>query len=166
MRLFIFIIAFFAIPITIFAQQTIHRIKVTKKPQKAEVLSPASSNEVFKVVEVMPRLDIEKCKDKMTEKERENCSKVEMQNFVQTNIRYPDAAKKINLQGKVFVSFVIKADATMADFQIVRDIGGGCGVEALRVVKLLGEKYRWIAGSSRGKAVDVLYNFPVSFGLK
>ena len=53
------------------------------------------------------------------------------------------------------------------DAQVVRDIGGGCGQEALRIVELMnGMPNRWTPGKQRGRAVKVLFNLPVKFKLE
>ena len=83
--------------------------------------------------------------------------------YLQSNIRYPVIAKETNIQGKVFVSFVIEKDGTVTDVQVLRGIGGGCDEEAMRVVR---EMPRWIPGKQRGVPVRVKYNLPVKFVLQ
>ena len=54
--------------------------------------------------------------------------------FLADNIVYPQMAKESNVQGKVYVSFVIDARGHITNVKLLRGIGGGCDQEALRVI--------------------------------
>lgn len=82
--------------------------------------------------------------------------------YLSENIKYPQIAKENNITGRVFVTFVVEKDGSIASPRVLRDIGGGCGAEAVRVVKAMP---KWKAGKQRGKAVRVQFNLPVSFNL-
>jgi TonB family protein len=82
--------------------------------------------------------------------------------FLQENIQYPEVAKKNGVQGKVYVTFVIKADGSVADVKILRGVGAGCDEEAFRVVKMMP---KWNPGLQKGKPVNVAYNLPIMFKL-
>ena len=79
-----------------------------------------------------------------------------------SNIKYPQLAKENNITGKVFVSFVVEKDGSVGQVKILRDIGGGCGAEAVRVVKAMP---KWKPGKQRGKPVRTQFNLPVDFSL-
>ena len=83
--------------------------------------------------------------------------------FIADNIKYPQLAKENNITGKVFVSFVVEKDGRVGQVKILRDIGGGCGNEAVRVVKMMP---RWKPGKQRGKPVRTQFNLPVNFDLQ
>ena len=83
-------------------------------------------------------------------------------NFLRDNIRYPAAARKENIQGTVFASFVIEKDGSLTDVKILRGIGGGCDEEVIRVVKLMPN---WIPGEQRGRKVRTQFALPVNFSL-
>lgn len=134
-------------------------------PQEVEPKKTDEAPFIGTRIEEMPYIIFDSCANMQYAKEREKCSQNEMMKFVHSELKYPEEAKKARIEGKVFIAFVVKADGTMADFKLVKDIGGGCGEEALRVVKLIGEKYKWVAGKQRGRAVDIQYNFPVKFQL-
>ena len=78
------------------------------------------------------------------------------------NIRYPEAAIKNNVQGTVYVSFIVRTDGSVTDVKILRGIGSGCDEEAMRVVKLMP---KWNPGEEKSKAVDVIFNLPIKFAL-
>lgn len=75
--------------------------------------------------------------------------------FVGQNYKAPDA----NVKGKVYIQFVVEADGSLSNFEVMRDIGHGTGEEAVRVMKL---SPKWIPGEQDGKKVRVLYSLPIS----
>jgi|GEM_PF-1391520 len=86
-----------------------------------------------------------------------------MMKFLIENIKYPQDAVKNNIQGKVFISFVVAENGEITDAKVNRGIGSGCDEEALRVVKLMPN---WKAGVKDGKPVPVAMNLPISFKLE
>jgi TonB family protein len=83
--------------------------------------------------------------------------------YLSENIKYPEQAKKDKIQGKVYISFVVEKDGSVADAKVLRGIGGGCDEEALRVVNAMP---KWTPGKQRGEAVRVQFNLPVAFKLQ
>ncbi|MVN20044.1 energy transducer TonB [Mucilaginibacter arboris] len=83
-------------------------------------------------------------------------------NYLSKSIRYPPVAKENNTQGRVIVSFVVEKDGSLTDIKVLRDIGGGCGPEAVRV---LSKSPHWTPGIQNGKAVRVAYTMPINFTL-
>ena len=57
--------------------------------------------------------------------------------FIEKELKYPILAKRNRIQGTCIVSFTLNTDGTMTGVKLVKGVGGGCGDEALRVVKLL-----------------------------
>ncbi|MBE9598216.1 energy transducer TonB [Pedobacter sp. MC2016-24] len=82
--------------------------------------------------------------------------------YLSKSIRYPAAAQEINIQGKVFVSFIIERNGKLSDIKVERKLGYGTDEEAIRV---LNASPRWIPGIQNGIAVRVKYNIPISFSL-
>ena len=82
--------------------------------------------------------------------------------FLQQNIIYPKNARETNIQGIVYVTFVIEKDGAVNDVKVLKGIGGGCDEETIRVV---GAMPKWKPGYHRGKPVRVQYNMPVKFTL-
>ncbi len=83
--------------------------------------------------------------------------------YLGQNIKYPQLARDNGITGKVYVTFVVEKDGSIANPKVLRDIGGGCGQEAIRVVKSMP---KWTPGKQRGKAVRVQFNLPVNFSLR
>ena len=122
---------------------------------------PPPQEEIFKVVEEMPRFP--GCEQKAIGlSELKNCSQNEMMRFVGENVQYPAIAKDNGIEGTTVIQFVVDKSGEIKDAQILRDIGAGCGSEALRVVNSMP---KWIPGKHRGRLVNVQYTLPVSFKL-
>ena len=83
--------------------------------------------------------------------------------YLSKTLKYPAMAKDANIQGKVYVTFIVDRDGSIANAQVLRGIGGGCDEEAIKVVKSMP---KWEPGKQRGKAVRVQYNLPINFILK
>ncbi|WP_184465066.1 M56 family metallopeptidase [Pedobacter sp. AK013] len=82
--------------------------------------------------------------------------------YIGSNIKYPKLAQENNVQGKVFLSFVVEKDGSLTDIQIARGLGSGTDEEAIRVLK---ESPKWNPGIQNGLAVRVKYNINVNFTL-
>jgi TonB family protein len=83
-----------------------------------------------------------------------------MLQFLASNIIYPDSARLKNIQGTVAATFVIDRDGSVTDAVIIRDIGGGCGEEVLRVLSVMPN---WAPGEVDGQPVKVRFTLPVRF---
>ena len=103
--------------------------------------------EIFKVVEEMPEFPGGPAK---------------MMEYIQKNMKYPMLACESDIQGKVFVNFVVEPDGSISHVAVARGIGGGCDEEALRVVQSMP---KWKPGKQRGSAVRVQYTVPFIFKL-
>ncbi|MES2418128.1 MAG: TonB family protein [Bacteroidota bacterium] len=82
--------------------------------------------------------------------------------FIQKNLRYPNMAQENEIQGKVFLSFVIEKDGSITDVSIIRGIGSGCDEEAVRVIK---KSPKWKSGQQNNQAVRVRYTMPIQYRL-
>ncbi|MFC5413038.1 energy transducer TonB [Larkinella bovis] len=83
--------------------------------------------------------------------------------FLSKNIRYPPAASRANVSGRVFVSFVVNTDGSIQDVQVLKGLGFGTDEEAMRVVKAMP---KWRPGKQSGRPVRVKYNLPINFQLE
>ena len=62
---------------------------------------------------------------------------VAMYEFIAKELKYPLLAKRNRIQGQCIVSFTLNPDGTKQGIRLVKQVGGGTGEEALRVVSLL-----------------------------
>ncbi len=83
-------------------------------------------------------------------------------NYLAKSIRYPKEAKNNKFTGRVIVSFIVEKDGKLTNIKVLRDIGGGCGPEAVRV---LSESPAWNPGLQNGNPVRVSFTMPVNFSL-
>lgn len=86
-----------------------------------------------------------------------------MYEFLRSNIRYPERAKNIGIEGTVYIQFIVDEYGKIRFAKVARGIGGGCDEEALRVVNLMP---RWEPARQGGHNVRVQFNLPISYALQ
>ncbi len=125
---------------------------------------------IYNVVEEMPRFP--GCEGKDTTLEATTrCAQASLLAFFYDNISYPIEARRNGNEGMVVITFVVEKDGTINRPAILKDIGGGCGEEAVRVAEGMNEAlgnagFKWTPGKKDGKVVRVQYNLPLRFKLK
>jgi len=83
-----------------------------------------------------------------------------MMKFVMDNIKYPQMALEMEIQGKVYLSFVVEKDGSITNIKILRTPHKILSKEAIRVVKRF-PKYQ--AGTQRGRKVRSQQTIPIIF---
>ncbi len=126
-------------------QHAREEIEVMSAPHLVQQPAPQRHTEekTFTSVEVMPRPPMS-----------------DLNRYLAEHIRYPDEAKRKGIQGRVVIQFVVAKDGSIRNAVLQRDIGGGCGQEALQVVNNMPQ---WVPGKQDGQPVSVYYTLPVSF---
>lgn len=121
---------------------------------------------IYQVVEQMPLFaDCDQLDTTLQAKR--SCSEQQLLSFVYSQVTYPPEAREEGLEGTTVVSFVVEPDGTVSNPEIVRDVGGGTGLEVLRVINLMNEQgLRWTPGRRDGSPVRVRMNLPVKFELE
>jgi len=82
--------------------------------------------------------------------------------YVGEKIKYTAQARRMGVEGKVFVQFVIGKDGSISDVKVIKGIGAGCDEEAIRIVQ---SSPAWNPGKQRGKPVKQRYTLPIQFKL-
>jgi periplasmic protein TonB len=82
--------------------------------------------------------------------------------FVNSRLRYPAQARRMNIEGRVFIEFVVDKDGTITDVKAIKGIGAGCDEEAIRVVE---SSPPWLPGRQRGRPVKQRMVLPIIFKL-
>ena len=119
----------------------------------------------FRIVEQMPRFP--GCEDKGSKADKDACAQKKLLEFIYANIKYPAIARENGVEGACVIQFVVEKSGKVTDARVVRDIGAGCGDEALRVVNLMNKENKvWTPGKQRGRAVRVQFTLPVKFKLQ
>ncbi|MBW6535957.1 MAG: energy transducer TonB [Mariniphaga sp.] len=86
-----------------------------------------------------------------------------LRQYIANAIKYPVIAQENGIQGRVYVTFVVNTDGSIADARIARGVDPSLDKEALRVVTQLP---KWKPGKQRGKPVRVSYTVPINFVLQ
>jgi len=85
-----------------------------------------------------------------------------MMNFIKKNMRYPASARRMGVDGTVYVSFVVSKDGSISEVKTIRGISADCDKEAMRVVSMMPP---WRPGKQNGKPVFVRFVLPIKFKL-
>ena len=111
------------------------------------------------IAENMPRFP--GCEDLgLSKEERRTCSEKKLLEYIYAHIEYPQIALQNGISGMVVVQFVVEKDGSITEAEVLKDIGGSCGREVLRVVDSMPT---WIPGSQQGRKVRVMFRLPVRF---
>lgn len=106
------------------------------------------------------------CDDLPTNKEKDKCAQDKLLAYMYENIKYPVIARENNVEGLVVIQFVVEKNGTISNARVAKDIGAGCGKEALRVVEMMNNMpTKWSPGKQRGRPVKVEFTLPVRFRL-
>jgi protein TonB len=84
--------------------------------------------------------------------------------WLSDNIQYPEDAHKNNIQGAVYVSFIVEKNGSVSGIKVLRGVQGGSSLEneAVRVVSIMPA---WTPGMQNGHPVRVSYMLPIHFTL-
>lgn len=109
----------------------------------AEAVFAADSTKIYEVVDEMPEI-----KGGIQE--------------IYKNIDYPKVAIAGNVEGRVFVKFVVNEQGKVENPTVLKDIGAGCGDAAVKGLK----KVEFTPGKLNGQAVKVYYTLPITFEIQ
>ena len=82
--------------------------------------------------------------------------------YVGKEMKYPNQARRMGIEGKVFVQFVVDKAGRLTEVRSIKGIGAGCDEEAVRVIK---NAPQWKPGKQRGRPVKVRMILPITFKL-
>jgi protein TonB len=82
--------------------------------------------------------------------------------YVSKNIKYPASARRMGVEGKVFLLFIIDTDGSITNVEVIKGIHPDCDAEAVRVVS---SAPKWVPGKQRGRPVKVRMRLPITFKL-
>lgn len=129
----------------------------TTEDKVVEIYAPVSiqaeeeetEEEIFVIVEDMPKFkggDINKFRE-----------------WVQKRVRYPDIAAQNDIQGRVYISFVVETSGLVSNVSVTRSVDALLD-EAAKVAVEASPK--WEPGMQRGRPVRVRYSIPIIFQLE
>jgi protein TonB len=147
-----FYLCAFVLPLAAQTPPSFDRPIEIETPKVNEIEPADSSAEVLMFVEQMPIF-----------KEGDYAG---LMKFISKNIVYPLEAVENDIQGKVYLGFVVRTDGTLSDVKVMRSASGASMLdkEAVRVMMLTSGK--WTPGKQKGQPVNVRMNFPINFNLR
>ena len=126
-------------------------VEVTEDTQIEEIVfadAPEEvSDEIFMVVEKLPEFP---------------GGEAAFMKFLYEHIKYPMVAKKMGIEGRLYLQFVVEKNGSVTDLSVLKGLGVGCDEEALRVMKLVPN---FTSGKQRGTPVRVKMTIPIVFKL-
>ena len=84
--------------------------------------------------------------------------------YLSNNVHYPEQAVKDSIEDRVICQFLVQADGSITDIEVVRSLGyPKLNEEAKRVIS---EMPKWVWKRDPGKYAPVRYTVPVNFKLQ
>lgn len=128
-------------------------VEVTEETKVEEVVVAAAAEEKENVDEIFSVVE---------ESAAPNGGMPAFYKYVGDKMKYPNQAKRMGVEGRVFVEFVVNRDGSIVDVKAIKGIGAGCDEEAVRVVQ---SAPPWKPGKQRGKPVRQKMVIPIIFKL-
>lgn len=82
--------------------------------------------------------------------------------YLAKSVRYPVIAEQNNIQGRVYIQFVINTNGEVTNAIVLRGVDPSLDKEAIRVVENMPN---WKPGKQRNKPVRVSFTVPINFVL-
>jgi len=114
-----------------------------ERDKAASFVTEADTNQVFEAVEQEPTFS-------------------GFNEYLAKNIHYPAVDYENNVQGKVFLQFIVEKDGSISNIKPLRGPSATIIAEAVRVVS---NSPKWNPGVQNGRPVRVQYTVPISFTL-
>ena len=100
--------------------------------------------------------------ESVTKSQRRACFQEQMNKHIRKNLRYPDIAQEMGIQGRVYVNFIIAKDGSITNIRM-RGPDKNLENEAARII---GRLPKMTPGKQRGRAVRVPFSIPITFRLQ
>ncbi|MGI6074465.1 MAG: energy transducer TonB [Fermentimonas sp.] len=107
--------------------------------------SVIENNKIYTIVDKMPKYTY---------------GEAELAKFIAHNIRYPKEALQQGIEGRILCSFIVGADGSISNIDVVSGINPSLNDEAIRVLGLMP---KWIPGENNGEKVNVKCILPIDF---
>lgn len=82
--------------------------------------------------------------------------------WIGKNLHYPKSAVANNIEGKVYVKFVVERSGEITNASVVKGFDPDCDQEAVRVIS---QSSNWIPGKKDGRTVRSAFTLPIAFKL-
>jgi len=104
---------------------------------------------------------------------QDSCGKQKLQTSIQQLIQYPAQAINEHIKGMVVIQCYLDKDGIIKGSKLIKDIGGGCGEEAIRALQFFQKDHKlntpWvprIPSRSKNTTPKVYFNVPIFFELE
>jgi TonB family protein len=121
--------------------------KINDPPSKTQVLKQEDTD-IFEIVEQPPEFV---------------GGNIALKKYLKNALKYPPVAQRANIEGRVFLRFVVWKDGSIGNIEILKGIGFGCDEEAVRVITTMP---KWRCGRQSGNPINVIYRLPIHFSSK
>jgi protein TonB len=124
---------------------------------------PEEEDEIFNFAVVENKPIYPGCENLATEDEKFMCFNQNIMTHIGKNFDFPELARQMGIQGKVYVNFVIEKNGKVSNVTIARGVDKLIDDEAIRVIKLLP---KFTPAKQRGKPVRMQYTVPINARLQ
>lgn len=100
--------------------------------------------------------------EKVSKENRRDCFQSKIQEHIRKNFHYPDKAVEGNIQGKVFISFIIEKDGKVS----IANIRGPHKILENEANRIISSLPKMIPGKQRSKPVRMTMSIPITFEMK
>jgi len=83
--------------------------------------------------------------------------------FLTENLEYPKMAKHSDIQGKIYIGFVVERDGSISNVEVIKGRHESLDNEAIRVIKMMP---KWKPGEQQGRLVRAKFVIPIVFHLE
>jgi len=103
------------------------------------------------------------CENIKNDQEQYMCFQQKIAEHIRSTFKYPQIAKDLGIQGKVYVTFVIDKTGKVINATVARSVDKHLDEEAVRIVNLIPQM---TPAKQRGKSVPVTFTVPINFKLQ
>jgi len=103
------------------------------------------------------------CENEPTEEAKFQCFNLNLMRFISKNVDYPEMARQMGIQGRVFVSFVVEKNGSVSNVAVARKLDQMLDKSAVDVVKKLPKMK---PAKQSGRPVRMSYTVPINFKLQ
>lgn len=136
----------------------------TDESEEIEIIEvEEEEDEIFNFAVVENKPIFPGCEKFATENEKFQCFNQNIMQHIGKEFEFPELARQMGIQGKVYVNFVIEKDGSVSNVTIARGVDKLIDDEAMRVIKLLPE---FTPAKQRGKPVRMQYTVPINARLQ
>lgn len=91
------------------------------------------------------------------------CFNNTLASYLADEYKYPEAARSLGVEGKIYVNFVVESDGSISNVTVVKGLDALLDAEAIRAVRALPTM---IPATYDGKPVRIQYTIPINANLK